>query len=84
MHTIRFFPHFHFHKPKQPESDLTTGPFVPKIIKYTIPIILTSLLQLLFNATDLVVVGQTCGELYLGAVGSTGALINLMVNLFIH
>ncbi|MBQ7727351.1 MAG: MATE family efflux transporter [Clostridia bacterium] len=83
MHTIRFFPHFHFHKPKQPESDLTTGPFVPKIIKYTIPIILTSLLQLLFNATDLVVVGQTCGELYLGAVGSTGALINLMVNLFI-
>ena len=83
MHTLRFLPHLHFHKNRDHESDLTTGPFVPKIIKYTIPIILTSLLQLLFNATDLIVVGQTCGELYLGAVGATSALINLIVNLFI-
>ena len=67
----------------QKDLDLTTGPFLPKIIKYTLPIMATSLLQLLFNAADLVVVGQYCGDLYVGAVGATSALINLMVNLFI-
>lgn len=81
-------PHLHLRwgrpkKDKEDLADLTTGPFLPKIIRYTIPIILTSLLQLLFNAADLIVVGQTCGERYLGAVGATGSLINLIVNLFI-
>ena len=38
--------------------DLTTGPLIPKIITYTIPIILTGVLQLMFNAADLIVVGQ--------------------------
>ncbi|WP_455530519.1 MATE family efflux transporter [Ruminococcus sp.] len=63
--------------------DMCEGPLVGKIILYTIPIILTGILQLLFNAADLVVVGRCCGDISVGAVGATGALINLMVNLFI-
>lgn len=59
------------------------GPLLRKIIVYTIPIILTGILQLLFNAADLVVVGQYCGNVSVAAVGATGALINLIVNLFI-
>ena len=59
------------------------GPLFGKIISYTIPIILTGFLQLLFNAADLVVVGQFCGELSVAAVGNTGAITALIVNLFI-
>lgn len=59
------------------------GPLFPSIVRYTIPIILTSLLQLLFNAADLVVVGRFCGSVSVAAVGSTGSLTNLMVNFFI-
>ena len=59
------------------------GPLLKKIVVYTIPIILTGILQLLFNAADLVVVGQYCGNVSVAAVGATGALINLIVNLFI-
>ena len=66
----------------QRRQDLCTGPFLPKIITYTVPIILTSVLQLLFNAADLVVVGQFEGNDDLGAVGATGALISLLVNFF--
>ena len=65
------------------KTDLTTGPFLPKIIRYAIPIMLTSLLQLLFNAADLVVVGQVCGPECVGAVGATTTLVNLLVNFFI-
>ncbi len=53
------------------------------IVLYTIPIILTSILQLLFNAADLIVVGRYCGSISVGAVGATGAITNLIVNLFI-
>lgn len=67
---------------QKPKVDLCSGPFLKKIILYTIPIILTGLLQLLFNAADLVVVGRCCGNDSLSAVGATGALINLLVNLF--
>lgn len=59
------------------------GPLAGSILLYTIPIILTSLLQLLFNAADLVVVGRFCGSISVAAVGSTGAITNLVVNLFI-
>ncbi len=59
------------------------GPLFTGIVRYTVPIILTSLLQLLFNAADLIVVGQFCGSLSLAAVGATGAITNLMVNFFI-
>ena len=59
------------------------GPLLPSILLYTIPIILTSLLQLLFNAADLVVVGRWCGSVAVAAVGATGSITNLIVNLFI-
>lgn len=64
-------------------ADLTEGKLLTRIILYTIPIILTGVLQLLFNAADLVVVGQYCGSISVGAVGATGPVINLLVNLFI-
>ena len=62
---------------------MLTGPLLPNIILYTIPIILTSLLQLLFNAADLVIVGRFCGSVSVAAVGATGAITNLMVNFFV-
>lgn len=58
------------------------GPLLKNMISYTIPIILTGWLQLLFNAADLVVVGQANGSNSLAAVGATGAITNLIVNLF--
>ena len=63
--------------------DMTEGPLLGKIIRYTIPIILTGVLQLLFNAADLVVVGQYRGSESVAAVGNTGAITNLIINLFI-
>ena len=62
---------------------MTEGPLLKNIILYTIPIILTGVLQLLFNAADLVVVGRFCGSVSVAAVCATGSLINLIVNLFI-
>lgn len=59
------------------------GPLFTGIIAYTVPIILTSILQLLFNAADLIVVGRFCGSISVGAVGATGSITNLIVNLFI-
>lgn len=59
------------------------GRLFPSIVRYTIPIILTSLLQLLFNAADLVVVGRFCGSISVAAVGSTGSITNLLINFFI-
>ena len=59
------------------------GPLFPAIVSYTLPIIATSLLQLLFNAADLVVVGQFCGSLSVAAVGATGSITTLLVNFFI-
>ncbi len=68
---------------KNKNADMTQGPLLKQIIIYTIPIILTGILQLLFNAADLVVVGQYCGSVSVGAVGATGPVINLITNLFI-
>lgn len=68
---------------KNKSADLCEGPLISRIIFYTIPIILTGILQLLFNAADLIVVGRCCGSISVGAVGATGAIINLMVNMFI-
>ncbi len=62
---------------------MTEGPLLKNIITYTIPIILTSLLQLMFNAADLIIVGRFCGSVSVAAVGATGAITNLIVNLFI-
>lgn len=63
--------------------DMTEGPLLKKIILYTLPIILTGILQLLFNAADLVVVGRFGSDNSVAAVGATGAIINLITNLFI-
>lgn len=59
------------------------GPLFVNIILYTIPIILTSVLQLLFNAADLVVVGRFCGSMSVAAVGATTHLTHLLVNFFV-
>ena len=59
------------------------GPLFINIIGYTVPIILTSVLQLLFNAADLVIVGQYCGSLSVAAVGATTYITNLLVNFFV-
>ncbi len=64
-------------------KEMTEGPLIRPIIRYTVPIILSSVLQLLFNAADLVVVGQFGSENSVGAVGATSSLTNLMVNLFL-
>ncbi len=64
-------------------QSMLQGPLVRNIIGYTIPIILTGLLQLLFNAADLVIVGRFCGSISVAAVGATGSITNLIVNLFI-
>ena len=63
--------------------DMVNGSLFKNIISYTIPIILTGILQLLFNAADLIVVGRFCGSISVAAVGATGAITNLIVNLFV-
>ena len=68
---------------KRLNQNMLEGPLFSNIIFYTIPIILTSILQLLFNAADLVIVGRFCGSISVAAVGATGSLTNLMVNFFI-
>ncbi len=68
---------------KRSNRTMLEGPLISGIITYTIPIILTGVLQLLFNAADLVVVGQFCGSISVGAVGATGSVTNLIVGLFI-
>ncbi len=65
---------------KRYEMDLTTGALLPKILQYSGPLVLTGVLQLLYNAADIVVVGRFAGAQSLAAVGSTGSLINLLVN----
>ena len=66
----------------QYEMDMTQGTLLPKIIRFAVPLMLTSILQLLYNAADVVVVGRFAGPTALAAVSSTGALINLIVNVF--
>ena len=68
---------------KRLNNDMLHGPLLGNLISYTIPIMLTGILQLLFNAADLVVVGQYRGSIALAAVGATGALTALIINLFI-
>lgn len=67
---------------KSYRMDMTEGPLTSKIIRFTIPVMLTAILQLLFNTADVIVVGRFTGKTALAAVGSTGSLINLLVSLF--
>ena len=62
---------------------MTEGAIFPKLVKFAVPLILSSVLQLLFNAADIVVVGRYAGDNSLAAVGSTSSMVNLMVNFFI-
>ena len=68
---------------KKNNMDMTNGPILRKMVLFAFPLLCSSVLQLLFNAADTVVVGQFAGKNSLAAVGSNGALINLMTNLFI-
>lgn len=63
--------------------DMLNGPILRPFIRYSIPIMLSGILQLLFNAADVVVVGRFAGDNALAAVGSTGSLCSLFTNLFI-
>ena len=68
---------------RQHEIDMTEGPLFPKILAFSGPLILTGILQLLYNAADVIVVGNFAeGHAPLAAVSSTGSLINLLVNIF--
>ena len=63
--------------------DMTSGAILPKIIRFSLPLMAASILQLLFNAADVVVVGRFVGPQAMAAVGSTSSLINLIINFFI-
>ncbi len=76
---------FHF-KPRARRSsyeiNMTEGPLLGKLVRFSVPLALSGVLQLLFNAADIVVVGRFAGNQSLAAVGSTSALNMLIVNLF--
>lgn len=74
--------HFH-HTRKHYEIDMTSGPLTKKLLFFSAPLMLSGILQLLYNAADIVVVGRFAGSVALAAVGSTSSLINLIVNLLI-
>ena len=70
-------------KTKSYEIDMCHGPLFRKILLFTLPLMLSGILQLLFNAADVIVVGQFAGNEALAAEGSTSALTNLQVKLSI-
>ncbi|MBR4768673.1 MAG: MATE family efflux transporter [Lachnospiraceae bacterium] len=64
------------------EIDMTEGPLLGKMVRFTLPLVASGMLQLLFNACDTMVVGKFVGDSALAAVGSNGALISLLIGLF--
>lgn len=70
-------------KKKEYSMNMCEGALFPKIVSFTIPLILSGILQLLFNAVDMVVAGRYVGKSALAAIGSTSSLINLLVNVFL-
>ena len=70
-------------KSRSYEIDMCNGPLLGKIISFAVPLMLSGVLQLLFNAADIIVVGQYAGSQSMAAVGSTSSLTNLLVNVFI-
>ncbi len=68
--------------PRRYEIDMISGPMIPRILQFSLPLMLTGILQLLYNAADVIVVGNYAGHEALAAVSSTGSLINLLVNVF--
>ncbi|MCQ2596754.1 MAG: MATE family efflux transporter [Treponema sp.] len=67
---------------KKNQIDMTEGSIAAKLIAFSVPLIISSILQLLFNAADIIVVGRFAGDNSLAAVGSTASLIHMLVNLF--
>ena len=65
------------------EIDMLNGPVMPKLLSFALPLMISSVLQLTFNAADVIVVGRFEGDAALAAVGAPGALINLLINLFL-
>ena len=65
------------------ELDMLNGPVMPKLLSFALPLMLSSMLQLTFNAADVIVVGRFEGDAALAAVGAPGSLINLLVTLFL-
>lgn len=63
--------------------DMTCGPFLKKIMIFSVPLILTGILQLAYNTADVIVVGRFVSKEALAAVGSTGSLVNLFLNVFL-
>ena len=64
------------------QIDINSGSVTKNIFLFSLPLMGQGILQLLFNATDLIVVSKFSGPNSMGAVGSTAALINLIINLF--
>ena len=67
---------------KKYEMDMCNGPLLKQILIFTMPLMASGILQLLFNAADMVVAGRYAGSTALGAVGATSSLINLIINVF--
>lgn len=65
------------------EIDMCNGSIMDKLISFSLPLMLSSILQLMFNAVDIIVIGRFSESQALAAVGSTTALINIFTNLFI-
>ena len=65
------------------QIDMTEGPVLNKMLLFAFPLMGSSILQLLFNAADIIVIGRFAGDNSLAAVGATSSLINLLVNLFV-
>ncbi len=63
--------------------DMTCGPFLKKIMIFSVPLILTGILQLAYNTADVIIVGRFVSKEALAAVGSTGSLVNLFINVFL-
>ena len=67
---------------KHQQNSMLSGNLFGSIVRYTIPVMLTGLLQLLFNAADLIIVGRYCGSLSVAAVGATGSISFLFFSIF--
>lgn len=65
------------------QIDMCSGPILVKMLRFALPLMAASLLQLMFNAADIIVVGRFCGDNSMAAVGSNGSMVNLLTNFFI-
>ncbi len=63
--------------------DMTNGPFLKKILRFSLPLVLTGLLQMIYNTADVIVVGRFAGGTALAAVGATSSLVHLILNIFL-